>query len=49
MNKVKAGFDKVVESDKALMKKCQDRFSWTDYQEVCISFAKRHIIGAILL
>ena len=26
MNKVKAGFDKVVEWDKALIKKCQDKF-----------------------
>ena len=49
MNKVKAGFDKVVEWDKALIKKCQDKFGWTDYQVVCISFAKGVIIGAILL
>ena len=47
--KVKGAFDKVVEWDKALIKKMQDRFGWTDYQVVCISFAKGFIIGAILL
>ena len=49
MNKVKAGFDKLVEWDKNLIKKCQDKFGLTDYQVVCISFAKGFIIGAILL
>ena len=49
MKKIKAGFDKVVEWDKALIKKCQIKFGWTDYQVVCISFAKGFIIGAILL
>ncbi len=46
---VKEGFDKVVEWDKKLIKKCQDKFGLTDYQVVCISFAKGFIIGAILL
>ena len=49
MNKIKAGFDKVVECDKALIKKCQDKFGWTDYQVTCISFAKGFIIGALIL
>ena len=49
MKKVKALFDKGVELDKKLIKKCQDKFGWTDYQLVCISFAKGFIIGAILL
>ena len=49
MNKVKGAFDKVVEWDKALIKKCQDKWNLTDYQVVCISFAKGFIIGAILL
>ena len=49
MNKVKAGFDKVVEGDKKLIKKCQDKWGLSDYQVVCISFAKGFIIGAILL
>ncbi len=47
--KGKAAFDKVVEWDKALIKKCQDKWGLTDYQVVCISFAKGFIIGAILL
>ena len=49
MKKVKAGFDKLVEWDKALIKKCQDKFGLTDYQVVCISFAKGFIIGALIL
>ena len=49
MNKIKGAFDKVVERDKELIKKCQDKFGLTDYQVVCISFAKGFIIGAILL
>ena len=49
MNKVKGAFDKVVEWDKKLIKKCQDKWGLTDYQVVCISFAKGFIIGAILL
>ena len=49
MNKVKGAFDKVVEWDKNLIKKCQDKFGWTDYQVVVISFAKGFVIGAILL
>mgnify|MGYP003324218862 CR=1 FL=1 len=35
--------------DKKLIKKCQDKFGWTDYQVTCIAFAKGFIIGAILL
>ena len=49
MNKVKGACDKVVEWDKKLIKKCQDKWGLTDYQVVCISFAKGFIIGAILL
>tara|TARA_B100000029_G_C17369251_1_gene885507 strand:- start:532 stop:723 length:192 start_codon:yes stop_codon:yes gene_type:complete len=48
-HKAKETFDKVVEWDKKLIKKCQDKFGLTDYQVVCISFAKGFIIGAILL
>ena len=48
-NPIKHGFNKVVEWDKTLIKKCQDKFNLTDYQVVCISFAKGFIIGAILL
>ncbi len=49
MNKVKGVFDKAVEWDKKLIKKAQDKWNLTDYQVVCISFAKGFIIGAILL
>jgi hypothetical protein len=49
MNKVKAGFDKLVEWDKNIIKKCQEKWGLSDYQVVCISFAKGFIIGAILL
>ena len=48
-DKAQKAIDKVVEWDKALIKKCQTKFGLTDYQVVCISFAKGFIIGAILL
>ena len=47
--KGKAAFDKVVEWDRNLAKRFQDKFNLTDYQMLCISFAKGFIIGAILL
>jgi len=49
MKKIKEVFDKAVEWDKAFIKKCQDKFGWTDYQVTCIAFAKGFIIGAIIL
>ena len=48
-DKAQKVFDKAVEGDKKLIKKCQEKFGLTDYQVVCISFAKGFIIGAILL
>ena len=48
-DKTQKAVDKVVEWDKKLIKKCQDKFGWTDYQVVCISFVKGFVIGAILL
>ena len=48
-SKAKGAFDKVVEWDRNLAKKFQDKFGLTDYQMKCISFAKGFIIGAILL
>ena len=45
----KDAFNKAVEWDKKLIKKFQDKFNLTDYQVVCILFAKGFIIGAILL
>ena len=49
MNYPKKVFDKVVTCDRNLAKKFQDKFSLTDYQMLCLSFAKGFIIGAILL
>ena len=46
---MKKYFDKVVEWDKKLIKKAQEKWNLSDYQVVCISFAKGVIIGAILL
>ena len=46
---MKKYFEKVVEWDKALIKKCQDKFGWTDYQVTCIAFAKGFIIRALIL
>ena len=48
-DKAQKVFDKAGEWDKKLIKKCQEKFGLTDYQVVCISFAKGFIIGAILL
>ena len=49
MNKVKGVFDKVVELDKKILKKVEDKLNLSDYQVVVISFAKGFVIGAILL
>jgi hypothetical protein len=46
---MKKYFDKVVEWDRNLAKKFQDKFNLTDYQMLCIAFAKGVVIGAILL
>ena len=48
-DKAQKVFDKAVELDKKLIKKLQDKFELTDYQVVCISFAKGFIIGALIL
>ena len=42
-------FDKVVAWDRNLVSKFQKKFNLTDYQLLCISFAKGLLIGAILL
>ena len=49
MKRIKAGFDKLVELDKKLIAKAQKKFGLSDYQVLCISFAKGFVIGAILL
>ena len=46
---MKKYFDKVVEWDRNLAKKFQDKFNLTDYQMLVISFTKGFIIGAIVL
>ena len=46
---MKKYFDKVVEWDKNLAEKFQDKFNLTDYQMLVVSFGKGFIIGAILL
>tara|TARA_Y100001963_G_scaffold93596_1_gene128955 strand:- start:394 stop:609 length:216 start_codon:yes stop_codon:yes gene_type:complete len=46
---IKKGFDKVVEWDRNLAKRFQDKFNLTDYQMLVVSFTKGFIIGAILL
>ena len=46
---MKKYFDKVVEWDRTLAKKLQEKFNLTDYQMLVVSFAKGFIIGAILL
>jgi len=49
MGKIKNGFYKVVEWDKKLARKFQQKFDLSDYQMLCIAFAKGFVIGAILL
>ena len=46
---MKKYFDKVVEWDRSLAKKLQEKFNLTDYQMLVLSFTKGFIIGAILL
>jgi hypothetical protein len=40
---------KIKDFDKAMAKKLQDKFNLTDYQMLCLAFAKGFVIGAILL
>ena len=46
---MKKYFDKVVDWDRTLAKRLQDKFNLTDYQMLVLSFTKGFIIGAILL
>ena len=46
---MRKAFDKVVEWDRNLAKKIQKKFKLTDYQMLCLAFAKGFIIGAIIL
>ena len=47
--KIKETSHNVKEWDKAMAKKIQDKFNLTDYQMLCLVFAKGFVIGAILL
>ena len=46
---IKEAFTKVKDWDKAMAKKIHDNFDLTDYQMLCLTFAKGFVIGAILL
>ena len=46
---MKKYFDKVVEWDRTLARRFQDKFNLTDYQMLVLSFTKGFVIGAILL
>ena len=46
---MKKYFDKAVEFDKKLIAKLQKKFGLSDYQVLCLTFAKGIVIGAILL
>ena len=47
--KVKETAHNIKEWDKKWAKKIQDKFNLTDYQMLCLAFAKGVIIGAIIL
>tara|TARA_B100001996_G_scaffold288821_1_gene229074 strand:+ start:550 stop:705 length:156 start_codon:yes stop_codon:yes gene_type:complete len=47
--KLGAALTKIKDWDKKVAKKIQDKFSLTDYQMLCLAFAKGFVIGAILL
>jgi len=48
-SKIKEGVHNIKEWDKKMAKKIQDKFNLTDYQMLCLAFAKGVIIGAIIL
>jgi len=45
----KDAFNKAVEWDKKWAKKIQDKFKLTDYQMLCLAFAKGLVIGVIII
>ena len=47
--KVKETAHNIKEWDKRWAKKIQDKFNLTDYQMLCLSFAKGFILGALIL
>ena len=40
---------KIKDWDKAMANKIQDKFNLTDYQMLCLAFAKGFILGALIL
>ena len=48
-SKIKETVHNIKEWDKKWARKIQDKFNLTDYQMLCLSFAKGVIIGAIIL
>ena len=46
---IKETFTKVKDWDKAMAKKIQNKFDLTDYQMLCLAFAKGFVIGALIL
>ena len=47
--KIKEGVHNIKEWDKKMAKKIQNKFNLTDYQMLCLAFAKGVIIGAIFI
>ena len=48
-SKIKSAAHNVKEWDKKMAKKIQDKFNLTDYQMLCLAFAKGFVIGALIL
>ena len=48
-SKIKSTAHNIKEWDKRLTKKFQDKFKLTDYQMLCLAFAKGFVIGALIL
>ena len=48
-SKIKETAHNIKEWDKKWARKIQDKFNLTDYQMLCLAFAKGVIIGAIIL
>ena len=47
--KIKEPAHNIKECDKKWAKKIQDKFNLTDYQMLCLAFAKGFVIGALIL
>ena len=48
-SKIKEGVHNIKEWDKKMAKKIQGKFNLTDYQMLCLAFAKGVILGAIFI